>query len=83
VASTNEETIEDRLQQLKECYTFTHDREVAYIVETWLNLYKTKLIKAWVDQHFRFKNVVTSRGEDIHQLIKKYLDTSQLDLFEA
>ncbi|GAB0139084.1 putative transposase [Epichloe bromicola] len=83
VASTNEETFEDRLQQLKERYASAHAREVAYIIETWLDLYKTKLVKAWVDQYLHFENVVTSRGEGIHKLIKMYLDTSQLDLFEA
>uniref|UniRef100_A0A8H7K5T0 MULE transposase domain-containing protein n=1 Tax=Bionectria ochroleuca TaxID=29856 RepID=A0A8H7K5T0_BIOOC len=83
LASTNEETFEDRLQQLKDRYTSAHVREVAYIIETWLDLHKKKLVKAWVDQHLHFENVVTSRGEGIHQLIKKYLDTSQLDLFEA
>ena len=56
---------------------------MAYIIETWLDLYKTKLVKAWVDQYLHFENVVTSRGEGIHQLIKVYLDTSQLDLFEV
>lgn len=83
VASANEETFEDRLQQLKERYASAHAREVAYIIETWLDLYKTKLVKAWVDRYLHFENVVTSRGEGIHQLIKVYLDTSQLDLFEA
>lgn len=83
VASENEEAFEDRLQQLKERYASAHAREVAYIIETWLDLYKTKLVKAWVDQYLHFENVVTSRGEGIHQLIKMYLDTSQLDLFEA
>lgn len=83
VASKNEETFEERLQQLKERYASAHAREVAYIIETWLDLYKTKLVKAWVDKYLHFENVVTSRGEGIHQLIKTYLDTSQLDLFEA
>ena len=34
LASTNEETFEDRLQQLKDRYTSAHVREVAYIIET-------------------------------------------------
>ncbi|TQW01760.1 hypothetical protein IF2G_10742 [Cordyceps javanica] len=58
-------------------------REVGYIIETWLNLYKEKLFKVWVNRHLHFGNVVTSRGEGIHELIKIYLNTSQLDLFEA
>lgn len=42
-----------------------------------------KLIKAWVDQHPHFGNVVTSRVEGIHGLLKSHLKTSTLDLFEA
>jgi hypothetical protein len=57
--------------------------EVAYIKEVWLEPYKERLVKAWVDLHAHFGNVVTSRVEGIHALIKAYLKTSQLDLFEA
>ena len=52
-------------------------------METWISRYKEKLVKAWVDKHLHFENVVTSRCEGIHSLIKDYLNTSQLDLFEA
>lgn len=82
-ASSTEETFEERLQQLKERYVPAHAREVGYIIENWLELYKEKLVKAWVDQYLHFGNVVTSRGEGIHQLVKIHLNTNQLDLFEA
>jgi hypothetical protein len=63
MASLTEETFEERLQQLKERYVPAHAREFGYIIETWLELYKEKLVKAWVDQYLHFGNVVTSRGE--------------------
>ena len=83
VASTNERTFNERPQKLKESYISTYVREVSYIMETWLDLYKEKLVKAWVDQYPHFGNVVTSRGEGIHELIKIHLKASQLDLLEA
>lgn len=56
---------------------------MGYIIETWLELYKEKLVKARVDQYLHFRNVVTSRGERTYQLVKIHLNTNQLDLFEA
>ncbi len=50
---------------------------------TWLNLYKEKLVKAWVDQYLHFGNVVTSRVEGIHGVLKEYLKRSDLNLFEV
>ncbi|KAJ2975527.1 hypothetical protein NQ176_g5473 [Zarea fungicola] len=83
VGSKDDQTFEERLQTLKDRYSTGYAREVGYIIETWLDLYKEKLVKVWVDRHLHFGNVVTSRGEGIHELIKIYLNTSQLDLFEA
>ncbi|KAM3468043.1 hypothetical protein MY5147_008326 [Beauveria neobassiana] len=83
VGSRDDEAFEERIQRLKDRYSLDHAREVGYIIETWLDLYKEKLVKVWVDRHLHFGNVVTSRGEGIHELIKIYLNTSQLDLFEA
>lgn len=51
--------------------------------KTWLEPYKEKLVKAWVNQHLHFGNVVTSRVEGIHSLLKSYLKKSTLDLFDA
>ncbi|TQV90293.1 hypothetical protein IF1G_11052 [Cordyceps javanica] len=83
VGSRDDEAFEERIQRLKDRYSLDYAREVGYIIETWLNLYKEKLFKVWVNRHLHFGNVVTSRGEGIHELIKIYLNTSQLDLFEA
>ena len=64
-------------------YLQTNVEEVGYIRTTWLDLYKEKLVKAWVDQYPHFDNVVTSRVEGIHWLLKSHLKVSTLDLFEA
>ena len=49
----------------------------------WLDHYKEKHVKAWVYQHAHFDNTSISQCEGIHHLIKTYLGSSQLDLFEA
>jgi hypothetical protein len=46
MASSTEETFEEKLQQLVKRYVSAHAREVGYIIETWLELYKEKLVKA-------------------------------------
>ncbi|KID83172.1 hypothetical protein MGU_09535 [Metarhizium guizhouense ARSEF 977] len=66
-----------------EKYLPLHAEEVAYIKKTWLQPYKEKLVKAWVDQHMHFGNAVTSRVEGIHALLKSYLKTSKFDLFDV
>ncbi|EXU94480.1 MULE transposase domain protein [Metarhizium robertsii] len=83
ISSSTESDYKDRLAAFEKKYIPDHVEEVAYIKEVWLEPYKEKLVKAWVDLHAHFGNVVTSRVEGIHALIKAYLKTSQLDLFEA
>lgn len=83
ISSPTESTYRERLAAFEKKYVPNHVEEVAYIKEVWLEPYKEKLVKAWVDLNTHFGNVVTSRVEGIHALIKAYLKTSQLDLFEA
>lgn len=83
IKSADEETFDQRVQEIKRRYLPEYLDEVGYIKTTWLDLYKEKLVKAWVDQHPHFGNVVTSRVEGIHALLKSHLKTSTLDLFEA
>ncbi|KAJ3455262.1 hypothetical protein MRS44_013862 [Fusarium solani] len=83
VASTTEDIYNERLEKFKERYLPEYLNEVGYILETWLDLYKERFVKAWVQQHLHFEQFVTSRAEGIHQLIKSHLKTSQTDLFEA
>lgn len=40
-------------------------------------------MKAWINQHPHFDNVVTSRVEGMHWLLRSHLKVSRLDLFEA
>jgi hypothetical protein len=64
-------------------YLPNHIQEVTYIKKTWLELYKEKLVRAWVDQHMHFGNMATSRVEGIHALLKSYLNTNKSDLLDA
>ena len=81
--SPTEETYKERLKEFEEKYASTNPEQVCYIKETWLLLYKTKLVAAWVDQQAHFGNTATSRVEGIHALLKSYLQRSTFDLFEA
>ncbi|KAJ3453309.1 hypothetical protein MRS44_017556 [Fusarium solani] len=83
VASTTEDIYNERLEKFKERYLANYVDEVGYIIETWLAPHKERFVKAWVNQHLHFEQFVTSRAEGIHRLIKTYLKTSQVDLFEA
>nr|QBR95890.1 transposon MULE transposase [Fusarium oxysporum f. sp. vasinfectum]QBR95892.1 transposon MULE transposase [Fusarium oxysporum f. sp. vasinfectum]QBR95894.1 transposon MULE transposase [Fusarium oxysporum f. sp. vasinfectum]QBR95896.1 transposon MULE transposase [Fusarium oxysporum f. sp. vasinfectum]QBR95898.1 transposon MULE transposase [Fusarium oxysporum f. sp. vasinfectum] len=83
VASTTEDIYMERLEKFKQQYSPDHLNEVGYIIETWLELYKERFVKAWVHQHCHFQQFVTSRAEGIHRLIKSHMKTSQVDLFGA
>lgn len=83
VASTTEAIYNEKLEKFKRRYTPDHINEVGYIMETWLDLYKERFVKAWVNQYLHFEQYVTSRCEGIHRLLKSHLKNSQSDLFEA
>ncbi|KAM5528545.1 hypothetical protein FOXYSP1_19026 [Fusarium oxysporum f. sp. phaseoli] len=83
IRSIDEETFDQRVKELEKRYVPQYLEEVSYIKTNWLDLYKEKLVKAWINQHPHFGNVVTSRVEGIHGLLKSHLKTSTLDLFEA
>lgn len=83
VNSKDEAAYHKAVQDIEKQYLHSHLNEVGYIRTTWLEPYKEKLVKAWVDKHCHFNNVVTSRAEGIHSLLKSYLKVSQLDLFDA
>ena len=63
IFSSDEATFEQRVQELEQKYLPTYVNEVAYLESTWLNPYKQKLVKAWVDQQLHFGTVVTSTVE--------------------
>lgn len=81
--SPTESIFNSRVANLEAKYLLDHADEVAYIKKTWLQPYKEKLVKAWVDQHMHFGNAVTSRVEGIHALLKSYLKSSKFDLFDV
>lgn len=81
--SSDEHMYRQRVFDFEQKYLPTYFEEVAYIKATWLDPYKEKLVKAWVDRHLHFDNVVTSRVEGIHGLLKSHLKKSTLDLFSA
>jgi hypothetical protein len=83
MSSPNDVVFKERLSEFEKKYLPDHLIEVGYVRTTWLDPYKEKLVKAWVDQHSHFGNTATSRVEGIHALLKSYLQKSTLDLFEA
>jgi hypothetical protein len=83
IGSPDEDTFDERVLDFERKYLPDYLEEVGYIKTYWLDPYKEKLVKAWVDQHTHFGNVATSRVEGIHALLKSYLKKSTLDLFEA
>lgn len=81
--SSTEEAFSKREMDFEQKYVPDYIDEVGYIKTTWLDPYKGKLVKAWVNQYPYFDNVVTSRVEGIHWLLKSHLKISTLDLFGA
>ncbi|RKK06770.1 hypothetical protein BFJ66_g17850 [Fusarium oxysporum f. sp. cepae] len=81
--SPDEMAFDQRVQEFERRYLPQYIEEVGYIKANWLDPYKKRLVRAWVDQHPHFGNVVTSRVEGIHWLLKSHLKQSTLNLFEA
>jgi MULE transposase domain len=54
IRSPDQVTFEQRVQELEDQYLSTHINEIAYLKSTWLNPFKQKLVKAWVNQHRHF-----------------------------
>ena len=77
MSSPDEETFKERVQELERKFLPEYLQEVGYIKTTWLDPYKEKLVKAWVDRHAHFGNVVTSRVEGIkilHSILKNIIN---------
>jgi hypothetical protein len=65
---------------LQDTYDESYGALIQYIKETWLNHYKTYIVRAWTDQHLHFGHRVTSRVEGAHSVLKSYLQVSTGDL---
>ncbi|KJZ70634.1 hypothetical protein HIM_09954 [Hirsutella minnesotensis 3608] len=83
IGSPSEDAFKERVEQFEKQYLPEYLNQVGYVKSFWLEQYKEKLVKAWVDQHTHFGNTATSRVEGIHALMKSHLKKSTLDLFEA
>lgn len=81
--SPTEAVFNERVADFEKKYLPGHIEEVSYIKKTWLEPYKEKLVKAWVDQYMHFGNTATSRVEGIHALLKSYFKTNKFDLFDV
>ncbi|EXM37231.1 hypothetical protein FOTG_01022 [Fusarium oxysporum f. sp. vasinfectum 25433] len=49
VASSNEDIYYQKLGEFKKKYLPDYISQIGYITETWLDLYKDRFVKAWVD----------------------------------
>lgn len=81
--SPTDDAFMKRVEEFQRRYVANHLEEVGYVMTYWLDPWKERLVKAWVDQHTHFGNVATSRVEGIHALLKSHLKRSTLDLFDA
>jgi hypothetical protein len=55
-------------------------RLLVYMKETWLDLYRYKLIHCWVDETMHFGHRVSSKVEGAYKVLKGYLQVSTGDL---
>ena len=76
MSSPDEEIFNERVQKFERQYLPEYLQEVGYIKTTWLDPYKEKLVKVWVDQHTHFGNVVTSRveGNILYSILENVID---------
>jgi antitoxin component HigA of HigAB toxin-antitoxin module len=61
IASSTEKLYEERLANFERKYAENYPEPVGYIKTYWLEPYKERLVKAWVDKHLHFGNIATSR----------------------
>lgn len=61
IASPTETIFEERLVQFERKYAEKYPEAVGYIKTYWLEPYRERIVKAWVDNHLHFGNIATSR----------------------
>lgn len=61
VASPTEVIFQERLADFEHKYAEKYTEAVGYVRTTWLDPFKEKIVRAWVDKHLHFGNVATSR----------------------
>ncbi len=61
VASPNESTFQEHIANFEHKYADKYTDAVGYVRTTWLDPFKERIVRAWVDKHLHFGNVATSR----------------------
>ncbi|RKK51097.1 hypothetical protein BFJ69_g17956 [Fusarium oxysporum] len=61
VASPTEAIFQERLASFERKYAEKYTEAVGYIKTFWLEPYKERIVKAWVDKYLHFGNIATSR----------------------
>jgi hypothetical protein len=61
VASPTEKVFQERLASFECKYSENYTEVVGYTKTFWLEPYKERIVKAWVDKHLHFGNIATSR----------------------
>ncbi|KAF4465100.1 mutator-like element transposase [Fusarium albosuccineum] len=61
VASPTEAVFQQRLASFEDKYAEKYTEAVGYIKTFWLEPYKERIVKAWVDKHLHFGNIAASR----------------------
>lgn len=67
---------ENNLQKMRELSPTESD----YIEDHWLDIFKGNIVACWVNQNRHFGQTATSRVEGYHSQVKRYLQSSRLDL---
>lgn len=61
VASPTEMIFQERLASFERTYAEKYTDVIGYIRTTWLDPFKERIVKAWVDKDLHFGNIATSR----------------------
>ena len=80
VSSPDRDTYQCRWDTFDDTYGFNYPELILYLKDTWLELKKVLFIRAQIDQYLHFGNRATSRVEDLHSILKSYLQVSTSDL---
>ena len=72
VALPTETVFQHRLASFEDKYAEKYTEAVGYIKAFWLEPYKERIVKAWVDKHLHFGNIATSRQVDYRSIEFRY-----------
>ncbi len=70
---------ENAWDKLQDDYEFLPEA-ISYLANTWVHPYKRKFVTCFTNEVLHFKNVVSSKGESGHALLKRELKISTGDL---